>query len=138
MTKKRGGIMRIFLMLSCLCVIVIARPVAVPAAEDVAYLNDSIKIMMRTGRGNDYRIIAMPSLGQEITVLEDAGDWVKIRTNEENEGWVLSRFVGYEVPYRIRFDALQSKYTEMAEKLAVVEQEKQPVDQRQPGNDKTA
>jgi len=91
--------------------------------EEAAYLNDCTKITMRTGQGTDYRIIAMPSLGQKITVLEKAGDWVKIRTEAGNEGWVSSRFVGYEEPYRIRFEALQKQYTEVSDKLSVIEQE---------------
>ena len=35
---------------------------------------------------------------------------------------VVKRFVGYEVPYRIRFDALQKEYTEISDKMSKIEQ----------------
>ncbi len=114
---------RLILMVVCLFVMSAVLQTPVCAAEQVGFLNDSIKIMMRSGKGSDYRIIAMPTLGQKITVLEEADGWVKIRTDAGTEGWVLSRFVGYEVPYRIRFDALHKEYKEISEKRAAVEKE---------------
>ena len=122
MISKTTG-MRFVLTALGLFMLWMVPPAAISAAERVGFLNDSIKIMMRTGRGTDYRIIAMPSLGQKVTVLEEAGDWVMIRTDAGTEGWVLSRFVGYDIPYRIRFDALQQEYTTMSDKLTVIEQE---------------
>ena len=64
----------------------------------------------------------MLPLGQKVTILETGGDWVKIRTEAGSEGWVLKRFIGYEVPYRIRFDELQNQYTEMSKTLSVLDQ----------------
>ena len=124
-------------VLTAVCLFLMTAPqTPVSASERVGFLNDSIKIMMRTGRGTDYRIIAMPSLGQKVTVLEDAGDWVKIRTDAGTEGWVLSRFVGYDIPYRIRFDELQKEYTLVSEKLSVLEQENKRLTQENREMDK--
>jgi SH3 domain protein len=128
--------MRFVLTAVCLFILSTAPKTPVSASERVGFLNDSIKIMMRTGRGTDYRIIAMPSLGQKVTVLEDAGDWVKIRTDAGTEGWVLSRFVGYDIPYRIRFDELQKEYTLVSEKLSVLEQENKRLTQENREMDK--
>ena len=118
---------RMQFMLAAVCLLVLSAVPQAPvsASDRVGFLNDSIKIMMRTGQGTDYRIIAMPALGQKVTVLEETSDWVKIRTDAGTEGWVLSRFVGYEIPYRIRFDELRQEYTTVSEKLAVLEQENQ-------------
>lgn len=114
---------RFFLITVCLCVVVAFQQRTVLAAEGDAYLDDSVKIMMRSGQGLDYRIVAMLPSGQKITVLETAGEWTKIQADTGQEGWVMSRYVSGQVPCRISFDALQQQYTEIAEKLSAIEQE---------------
>lgn len=114
---------RLFSILFCLLSLGAFSQLPVLATEEAGYLNDSIKIMLRSGKGADYRIIAMPTLGQKITVLEKAEGWVKIRTENGTEGWVLSRFVGYEVPYRIRFETLNQEHQKNSRERSVIDQE---------------
>ncbi len=113
---------RFFLISACLFLVVVFFQVSALADEETAYLDDSINIMMRSGMGVDFRIIAMLPLGQKITALEKEGEWVKIRTQGGTEGWVLKRFVGSEVPYRIRFDELQQEHAETLSRLSMMEQ----------------
>lgn len=114
---------KILLFLGLCLAVIILQGLPAAGAEEGGYLDDSVKIMMRSGDGFDYRILAMPALGQPVTILEKKESWIKVRTSDGKEGWVSSQFVGYDVPYRLRFEDLEKQYTEISGKLSGIQEE---------------
>ena len=60
------------------------------------YVNDLIKLMLRSGRGLDNRIIAIIESGDAVEMLEAGDQWSRVRTQSGNEGWVLTRYLTEE------------------------------------------
>jgi len=79
-------------------------------AETKYYINDSMKITMRTGPATDRKIIALLSVGQEVEVLKSEDEWTLIRLQNGKEGWVISRFLTDKTPDSIQLEALKNNH----------------------------
>ncbi len=88
-----------------LLLLALSGPWSVADATDQAYLTDTVKVMMRSGPGIDYKITAMLTVGQPVEIMETNEDWTHIKRANDQDGWVLSRFVGMETPCRVLLDA---------------------------------
>lgn len=80
-------------------------------AQDIRYISDMQYIPVRSGAGNDYRIIhrGLPS-GTRLTVKSVSKDkvWSKISTDSGTNGWIRSQYLMKELPAQNRLDeALQ-------------------------------
>ena len=89
-----------------MCLILFSTPVL----AESKYISDTMKITMRTGPGNDRKIISMLSVGKKVEVLEPGDDWTLVRLDNGKEGWVLSRFLTDKIPSDIELEILKSKH----------------------------
>ena len=48
---------------------------------------------VRTGPGTSYRVLAKLNQGEMYRVLDEKGDWVKLRLNHGQTGWVAKQYV---------------------------------------------
>jgi SH3 domain protein len=48
--------------------------------------------------------------GDALTVLERAGDYIRVRTAEGTEGWVSKAYVSSEQPARMQLEQLREEY----------------------------
>jgi SH3 domain protein len=64
------------------------------------YISDQLQTGMRSGPGVQYRIVRMLESGTPIEALEDSEEWTRVRTNNDQEGWVLTRELMGEPPAR--------------------------------------
>jgi len=61
---------------------------------ETKYVTEDLAVMVRTGPDNGRRIIAMPTSGTPVEVLEEQEDgWSRIRLSNDDEGWMLSRYL---------------------------------------------
>ncbi|WP_232059096.1 TIGR04211 family SH3 domain-containing protein [Kineobactrum salinum] len=107
---------------------------AVPVlAQDVRYISDTQYVPVRSGAGNDYRIVhrGIPS-GTKVTVsqLSDDGEWAQI-TAGDTSGWVRMQHLMSELPAVNRLEAavvraerLQEQNADLAAQLASLQQER--------------
>lgn len=63
------------------------------AAAQSRYVSDELVIMMRSGQGNQFRIVQQLPSGTRLEVLEDAGEYVLVRSPAGKEGWVQARLL---------------------------------------------
>ncbi len=66
---------------------------AAQVAAETQYVSDVLKITLRTGQGTTYQILRTLESGTALEVLEDAGQYTRVRTNDGTEGWVLSQYL---------------------------------------------
>lgn len=90
---------------------------AAGAAEQM-YLTDTVKVMMRSGPGIDYKITAMLTVGQPVEIMETSEDWTHIQRADGQTGWVLNRFVGPEIPHRVLLDKCRQDYEALSQKCS--------------------
>jgi SH3 domain protein len=64
------------------------------AEDNTRYVTDQLEIPMRAGKTNEYRIVRMVKSGTPVIIVEsdDSGNAL-IRTENGQQGWVLSRFL---------------------------------------------
>lgn len=61
-------------------------------AQTSAYVTDNLEITLRSGQGNDFRIIRLLRSGTELQVLERGEAWTRVRVGSD-EGWVRSIYL---------------------------------------------
>ncbi len=89
-----------------MCLILFSTPVL---AEN-KYVNDTMKITVRTGPANDKKIITLLGIGQKVEVLKPGDGWTLVRLTNGKEGWVISRFLTNKIPSDIELKVLKSKH----------------------------
>jgi len=82
---------------------------ATPAHSETLYIRDDIEVMVRTGPGNDRRIIAMPRSGTPVEVLEALDDWTMVRLRNDKEGWMMTRYLSPGPPAKEIIATLKSE-----------------------------
>lgn len=114
---------RCFLMISFLLCIT-----ATSSWAAAAYVTDSFEVTIRSGPSNQNRILAAPSSGQAMKVLETQGDWslvrLSLRAGEDVEGWMLNRYIMTRMPWELQAGTAKEQNTALKEKLARIEQER--------------
>jgi SH3 domain protein len=114
---KRNPILWVLVLSLCL--------MSLPSWAATAYVTDSLKITLRTGPGTDNKIISILSTGERVEVLETGNDWTRVRVlgseGEQEEGWVLSRFLIERQPWEMQARNLAKETTSLKEKLGLAE-----------------
>ncbi len=104
------------LLAGFLCLLVLPGKGAPATSPEQMYLTDTIKVMMRSGPGIDYKIVAMPTVGQAVTVLETGEQWTRVQLSGGKKGWVLNHFISEEIPQRMQLAECREKYADILEK----------------------
>ncbi len=94
-------------------------------AETKYYINDSMKITMRTGPATDRKIIALLNVGQEVEILKAENEWTLVRLTNGKEGWVISRFLTDQTPDSIQLEALRKNHSILQTKAESLMEENQ-------------
>lgn len=82
----------------------ISAPLA--AQDQTVYVNDDLRIAMRAGPGDEFRVIRILVAGTELAELERHEPWVRVSVPDGPQGWVPSRYLSEEVPARARVPEL--------------------------------
>ncbi len=109
-------------------------PPAASVAETV-YVSEDFEITLRTGPGNDRKIISLVQSGKALEILEKGDEWSMVRAPNGKEGWVLNRYLTVSQPSamvldRVRqdYDVLAAKYKDLKEKFDELETQKKTTD----------
>lgn len=93
------------------------------AAAEAEYVKDMIRVTVRSGPELTHRVTKELDSGQEVVVVEPGPAWSLIRTSDGTEGWMLSRFISTEKPYRLRFNELEKAHGQLTARAAGLEAE---------------
>jgi SH3 domain protein len=69
-----------------------------PAHADRRYVSDMLIITLREGQGSEYKIIRTLRTGTPVEVLEESERYLRVRTEEGEEGWVAKQYITSELP----------------------------------------
>lgn len=83
-------------------------PVTVGSARaDTRYVSDMLILCLRAGPGNEYKVIRTLKTDTPLEVLEEDELYLKVRTDEGEEGWVLKRYISSKTPKPVVIAALK-------------------------------
>lgn len=88
-----------------------------------AYVIDEVKLPFRSGPGPDRKIVDIISTGDQVDVLEDGEEWVRVRLRDGKEGWVLKRYLTANKPSRLLLAELQQSHTRLSAGAEELEKE---------------
>ena len=99
-----------------LAIVAFCLPFSVIAADTV-YVNDMLRVGVRTDPASNEAPIAVVTTGTALSVLERQGNYLKVRTEDGTEGWVNSVYTSEQKPARMRLAQLQKAYAQNQEQL---------------------
>ena len=57
------------------------------------YVADQLVITLRSGQGDQYRIIKTLRSGEKVEMLEDAGEHARVRAADGTEAWARKQYL---------------------------------------------
>ena len=79
------------------------------STDDIRYVKDFIVITLRSGMGDEYKVIGNLKTDDRIEVLREEGDFLRVRTEKGEEGWVRSQYITKDLPKLMTIERLRSE-----------------------------
>jgi len=83
------------------------------AAAETRYVSDQLVITLRQGKGTDYKILKTLKTGTPVVVLEDGSTYLKVRTADGTEGYVLTQYITTDPPKALLVNELKRDNSEL-------------------------
>lgn len=93
------------------------------ALAEEMYVNDKIRITVRTGPGISFKVIAEVESGHKMDVQEVKDGWSRVLLSDGREGWVLARFLTRNQPKKVKLTTLQKAHDELTARVDMLTQE---------------
>ncbi len=84
-----------------------------PALASVLYVVPKAEVPVRSGKGTEYKILAVLREGTEVTFIEEDGPWSKVKLANGTEGWILSRYLSPERPPKMQLEEAKDRLREL-------------------------
>ena len=84
-------------------------------------MRDTIRVNMRTGPGNQFRILKVLGSGDPVSKLAENDSWVNVRTPEGEEGWVPIGYVTPRVPASVSLPRVEAKFAQSQARVEELE-----------------
>jgi SH3 domain protein len=81
------------------------------------YVSDELVITMREGKGNEYKIVKMLTAGTPLEIIEESQNYLRVRTQDGKEGWVLKQYITSETPKAKIIAGLEQEIVELKTEL---------------------
>ncbi|GMR08396.1 MAG: hypothetical protein BMS9Abin26_1401 [Gammaproteobacteria bacterium] len=93
------------------------------SAADYVYVSDELRVGVRPNPGRQGSATSVVTTGMRLEILEQRGNYLRIRTDKGKEGWVKKTYTTTQAPAAVRLKKLQQQL-----------QSRQPVQQDQAQN----
>ena len=71
------------------------------------YVTDRLQVTVRSGPSVENKVIHVVNSGDQLTVLSDVQDgWIKVRADEDQEGWMIARYLQNDMPAVLKIKKL--------------------------------
>ena len=81
------------------------------------YVTERMRITLRSGPDMSYKVIGLIASSELVTVIENDGDWTRVRDTNGKVGWVMTRFLTTEEPKKNILERLEKKYSKLSDKV---------------------
>ena len=71
---------------------------SLPAFAETRYVSDVLIITLRSGAGDEYKVLKTLKTGTPVEVLDEKGNYFKVRTKDGQEGWALKQYLSPDTP----------------------------------------
>ncbi|MCK4501488.1 MAG: TIGR04211 family SH3 domain-containing protein [Desulfuromonadales bacterium] len=87
------------------------------AIADTRYISDHLIVTVRSGEGNQYKILETLPTSTPVTILEEGKSYVKVLTPKGVEGYVMRNYVTTTIPKKTQIKLLNKKIVALQQQL---------------------
>ncbi len=87
------------------------------------YVTERMRITLRSGPDMSYKVIGLIASSELVTIIENDGDWTKVRDTNGKVGWVMTRFLTTDEPKINILTRLEKKYNKLSDKVKQLDDE---------------
>jgi len=102
----------------------------IPAYADTRYVIDELIITLRAGKSTDHKIVKTLKTGTPLEVLEEDDTYLKVRTSDGSEGYVLSQYISSELPKIKIIENLENEKSSLQKKIQELEEAKSSLQEK--------
>jgi len=95
-----------------------------PAVADTRYVSDQLIITIRSGKSTQHKIIKTIKSDTPLEVLDEDKTYLKVRTTDGVEGYVLRQYITSEPPKTLRIKELEKHNRSLEDKLRDLEKDR--------------
>lgn len=88
---------------------------------DRRYVSDMLIITLRTGQGQEYKVIKTLKTDTPVEVLEESESYLRVRTDEGEEGWVAKQYITSETPKPLIIAGLEKENNRLGTRVEELE-----------------
>ncbi len=92
------------------------------AYAETRYISDQLIVTVRSGKGNQYKILETIPTSTPVTVLEDGKTYVKVVTPKGTEGYIQAHYVSKAIPKSTQIKQLNNKIVDLQQQLTTQQQ----------------
>jgi SH3 domain protein len=86
-------------------------------AQEV-WVKDEVNLNLRTGPGNQYRIVGLLKTGDSVRIVKRGEGWTEVRLTDGKQGWVPAGFLMDGPPAATRVERMEHETRELRETVA--------------------
>ena len=90
---------------------------------DRRYVSDMLLITLRAGEGREYRVIKTLKTDTPVEVLEESEEYLRVRTDEGEGGWVAKQYISSEVPKSAIIGGLKEETSKLNTRIKELEKD---------------
>ncbi|MEX1081576.1 MAG: TIGR04211 family SH3 domain-containing protein [Halofilum sp. (in: g-proteobacteria)] len=103
-----------------ICLLAVLCLTATSALGATRYVTDELRISLRSGAGNQYRIVRVIGTGTTLETLETEGEWARVRVGEDT-GWVRNQYLTDQPVAADRLERAQTQLGQARERVDELE-----------------
>jgi len=88
------------------------------AAAEERYVDDQLVITLRSGQGSAYQILRTLRTGTRLELLDEEGEYAKVRTEDGIEGWVRRQYLSDRPVAQQRLAAAEERLATLQRRLS--------------------
>ncbi len=101
---------------------VVAAASAASAVEQ-GWVKGDLRLNLRTGGGNEYRILGTIATGDQVTILTKGTDWIRVQTADGQSGWIPDGYLDASPPAATRLANAETELAARTRELEKVREE---------------
>jgi SH3 domain protein len=107
--RLRGSPARELLRAGVLAAAMLVAPLA---QAETGWVDDQVRLNLRTGPGNQYRIISSVETGDSVEILERGDGWIQVNAAGK-QGWVPEGYLLSEPPAKVKLARVESELEQL-------------------------
>ncbi|MCG6971788.1 MAG: TIGR04211 family SH3 domain-containing protein [Desulfobacterales bacterium] len=118
MTRMPAGKTLWIILYTTVCILA---ALIVSAHADTRYVSDMLIISVRDAQRHDANVLGYIKTPTAVDVLGEQGDYLKIKTKDGLEGWVLAKYIVTEKPKALIIEDLKNQIEELTKEVDTAE-----------------